>query len=320
MKKKNYEQEVEKYIETKRKDFDNRNARFQDLVKAVQNSFQPFNIKSVQIGKETLTIGEEPTFDLKLSNTEEHILQKIQTGEKIFLLSVTNVHSMYLGKEKTQMKKQKIEDLLDVSLIQQIDPNIQILHPTTEKPFSRFFDPNSYMLIIQGQEILEKIWQNLSTIVKKNWHDDIMKKQQFFHSFDNVFQIYISFNISQDFLLKIARFKKATANYDQQMEFGNYSSVSQQELKNTLRSLVILENHPFFGNKIQQMIQEIKPLLVQSMKDKDNVEKYRKIMEKSLHEVYQAYSFLQMDFKNWNQEVPEALNLSQHQLKNKNKI
>lgn len=68
------------------------------------------------------------------------------------------------------------------------------------------------------------------------------------------------------------------------------------------------------------MIQKIKPLLVQSMKDKDNVERYRKIMEKSLHEVYQGYSFFQMDFKNWSQEVPEVFNLSQQQLKNKNKI
>lgn len=38
--------------------------------------------------------------------------------------------------------------------------------------------------------------------------------------------LMLNHDFLHDFLLKIAKFKKATANYDQQIEFGNYFSVS----------------------------------------------------------------------------------------------
>jgi hypothetical protein len=286
----------------------------QNLISSIQENFKTFNIKGVQFGKNVINFNDI-NIEFQSTADENEILQSIHIGEKIFLLSVTNMNTGYWGKNKVNIEEQKIENLLNIELIKELDKNIKILHPQDEKPFQEFMNPHSYIFIIKGENNLQKIWENLQMIVKKDWHDNIMKKQKHYHSFDNVFQIKVYYNIANDFLLRLARFKKAQKIYEEEDKLSNYSSVAQQELKNTLRSLILIENHPIFASKINKIIEEIKPILADSMAVKNRVELLRKDMDKKLNNVYHGFYELSINCKDWKKELPDILQYK----KNKNK-
>jgi hypothetical protein len=305
-KKTDYSNEVENIIKSGREKIQKSNENRENLLEEIAGSFADLGL-----GVNTIQIGDEK-FNLKYQNNKissaeqeyDYFTQLLNSGSPLFILTVHNDFTSYAGKEKALFKKQKLENLIDKELVEQLAPTARIYAPKDKKPWNNILERESFEIFISDYQELVSLWENMKRWVKLDWHDDITKKQKYFHKAEDVFMIEVFHSFAPDLSWRYAQFKNAEKKAEKVNEKSEWDTYSQRELKNAITSLLNLERHPVFGKNVSKIIKEIKPMLAQSMEGKKLAEQTGKERYKAEVHLNKGYKFEQVDWSEWTKKVP----------------
>lgn len=303
-KKNDSKNEIDNIIAKGRENIQNRHETREKLLESIAESFNDLGlgINAIQIGDEKFNLKEKSKKLSSAAKEEEYFTEILNTGGSLFVLTVHNDFTGYT--DKPFCSKQKIETLIDVELVKNLAPTARIYSPKDKKPWGNIIERDSFEIFISDYQELVTLWENIKVWVKLDWHDDIMKKKKSPHKAENIFLIELFHNFAPDLSWRYAQVKNAEKKEEKAAFQGDWDSLAQQELKKTISSLLNLEDHPIFGENISNMIEEIKPLLAQSMTGKKVAEQAQKERSKAEKHLHKGFQLTQVDWKDWKNEVP----------------
>ena len=147
-------------------------------------------------------------------------------------------------------------------------------------------------------ELIE-LWRSLKKWSKTHWHDDKMKNKKYFHKAEDVFSITLIHDIKSDISWKFAQHKSKEIKFEEACALGEWDSLTQQELKKIINSLVQLENNPKISKQINQILEQVKPMLADSMAGKKVLKDFQKEVEKASKILYKSFTTVRIDFNQW---------------------
>lgn len=287
---------VQNYIITKRIEIQTKNSHQQSMLDSIRGGFQNLGVSSVKVGSDTVEI-QDQDFSLTISKDDKYWTDEINKGNPLFILSVNTNFIGYHGKENAEFNNQEISDLIDEELVKTYAPTAIVYAPNDTLPWQEVISSNSFNIFISNQIEFDNLWKNIDNWVKTNWHDNITQSLNYNHQAKDVFRITLIHEISNNLSWRILQYKKSQRDYSKLYNLGQWDTVAQCELKKTLTALVHLENHPIFGSKIQQIMEEISPLLIDSMEGKEKTNIAKKNVEQMREKVYEGFKSKNIEWK-----------------------
>ncbi len=286
----NYLQKAHAYLDEKRE-----KNKQEIMIEHIKSQFKDFGMKSIKIGSESIEL-EETKSSLTLSQEEQDWTDELNKGASLFVISVHSDNVGYLGKEDVQFNNQKLSDLIDENLVQQLAPSAKIYAPRDNAPWKDIIEVSSFKVFIKNKSEFENLWSHLGDWVKTDWHDNVTHTK-YQHKAENIFQISVYYDIQPDLSWRNAQYKRAEKNLEKMTELGHWDAAAQTELKQTLASLLRIENHPLIGSQMTPIINNLTTLLAKSMEGKDFVQEEKNKVDKLQKILYKGFKLLNISWK-----------------------
>ena len=283
------------WLETRRQETAASQERNQELSQAllggIAETLGDLGVNAIQVGNTRIQLSEVPTAKPSVS---ERWSAHLASGGKVFVLEINSNNVGFAGKEKVDPEKRSLDVLIDVDLVRKLAPSVTIYGPGEESPWPALLPKNGFQLWLTSGKELKSLWAGIRTWLKTQWHDDVMAKCRFFHTFESVATVSLSQVLEPDLDLRIARMERAERILEQASEEGADDRQAQSDLKRAIGSLVALENHSVAGAAATSAIEALLPALAFAM-DAKNI--YQTLVKQDLqartaaHEAIKSVSF-----------------------------
>lgn len=289
------------WIDTKRGQVNHQYQGQQAMLDSIGEMLGGFGIKGMVIGDEHFSFGEEEPASRALENKWT---QQLAQGAWVAVLQVDTMGTSYYGDEKVRLHDRALNELIDVDQVRALAPNAEIFDAKQVSPWPNVLDKDGFQIWANDRNEFEQLWAHLPQWMKTDWHDEALKNCKYPRKAKDVFTIRTYHDIAPDLGWREAQYLKAQAQFDKSSDMLQWDSLAQQELKKAIGSLISLEGHPVFGGLVQGWIDQLTPLLAQSMDGKEQVKKLQASQNAARVKLYEGFKTHCLDLNKWTTKAP----------------